>query len=177
MTQRFQLPKYWKIAFMPRGGTVLQWQMLSGVINKAQKTITIQISHFSTYAVMGKVLPPPPVTAVVVPPTTNAIDQAVSLISVSETNPSSFIASGDHQCIYCNSIITPDVPQQTPTPNVLPVNSQPNSFFFRVNLSGNCRRLSINNLVGYLDCEAQSTMVLRMSSRYLVKDGRLNKNR
>ena len=35
-----------------------QWQTLSGVINKAQKTITIQISHFSTYAVMGKVMPP-----------------------------------------------------------------------------------------------------------------------
>ena len=38
-----------------------QWQRIDGVINKAQKTITIQISHFSTYAVMGKVAKENPV--------------------------------------------------------------------------------------------------------------------
>jgi hypothetical protein len=101
-------------------------QMLTGVINKAQKTITIQISHFSTYVVIGKVLPPPLVTAVAVPPTTNAIDQVVSLISASETNPSSSSLVATASIAAPDAITTPDVPQQTPTPNVLAVNSQPN---------------------------------------------------
>jgi hypothetical protein len=102
-----------------------EWQMLSGVINKAQKTITIQISHFSTYVVIGKVLPPPPVTAVAVPPTTNEIDQAVSLISVSETNPSSSSLVATMNASIDNPT-TPAVPQQTPVSNVPVTNSQPN---------------------------------------------------
>jgi hypothetical protein len=102
-----------------------RWQRLDGVINKAQKTITIQISHFSTYAVMGKVMPPPPVTAIAAPPTTNAINDVVSLaVSVPETNPSSSSLLATIDASSPDVVTTPEALQQTPAPN-LPVSSQP----------------------------------------------------
>jgi len=102
-----------------------QWQRLDGVINKAQKTITIQISHFSTYAVMGKVMPPPPVTAIAAPATTNAINEAVSLsVSVPEIDLSSSSPVATIDASSPDVVTTPEAPQHTPAPNV-PVSSQP----------------------------------------------------
>jgi hypothetical protein len=51
-----------------------QWQTLSDVVDTTQKTITIQISHFSTYAIIGQVLPPAPVVSITPPVTTEAVD-------------------------------------------------------------------------------------------------------
>ena len=102
-----------------------QWQRIDGVINKAQKTITIQISHFSTYAVMGKVMPPPPVTAIAAPATTNAINEAVSLsVSVPEIDLSSSSPVATIDASSPDVVTTPEAPQHTPAPNV-PVSSQP----------------------------------------------------
>ena len=61
-----------------------KWQRLIGAINTTQKTVTIQISHFSTYAIMGKVVP-----LAAAPTTTPAINQAVSSsVSIPVTTPS-----------------------------------------------------------------------------------------
>jgi hypothetical protein len=80
----------WENSLYAEGWDGTQWHLVSGAINKAQKTITIQISHFSTYAVIGKVLSSPPAAAIAAPPTTDTMNQPVSfLTSVPDTNPSS----------------------------------------------------------------------------------------
>jgi hypothetical protein len=67
-----------------------QWQALSDVIDTTQKTITIQISHFSTYAIIGQVLPPAPIVSVTPPVTTEAVDLVTpSTTAEPETTPSS----------------------------------------------------------------------------------------
>ena len=121
-----------------------QWQRIDGVINKAQKTITIQISHFSTYAVMGKVMPQPPVTAVAAPPTTNAINEAVSLaVSVPETNPSSSSLVATIDASSPDVITTPEAPQQAPGSNVPVVSSQPNHSALGLILVGTAAALAL----------------------------------
>jgi hypothetical protein len=64
------------------------WQRLGSAIDTTQKTITIQISHFSTYAVMGKVMPPPVIVLTPASPTTTAVIPLVSSTpSVTTTLP------------------------------------------------------------------------------------------
>ena len=66
-----------------------QWQTLSDVVDTTQKTITIQISHFSTYAIIGQVLPPAPVVSITPPVTTEAVDLVTpSTTPDPETTPS-----------------------------------------------------------------------------------------
>jgi hypothetical protein len=121
-----------------------QWQRIDGVINKAQKTITIQISHFSTYAVMGKVMPQLPVTAIAAPPTTNAINEAVSLaVSVPETNPSSSSLVATIDASSPDVITTPEAPQQAPGSNVPVVSSQPNHSALGLILVGTAAALAL----------------------------------
>jgi hypothetical protein len=63
------------------------WQRLGSAIDTTQKTITIQVSHFSAYAVMGKVLPPPVIVFTPASPTTTAVIPLVSSTPSVTTTP------------------------------------------------------------------------------------------
>ena len=101
-----------------------QWQALSDVIDTTQKTITLQISHFSTYAIIGQVLPPAPVVAVTPPVTTEAVDLVTpSTTPDPETTPSASTIGttvGTSATVPTTQVVIPQVAIPTTTQVVIP---------------------------------------------------------